>query len=275
MVGTTEVRRRLVALLLALVGVGAAVPTPAGAAEDRFDGNWHLNVTPYLWLPAINGTVNYSQGRGGSISAQVDPGSYLQNLDFAGMLTGEARKGNWSAFTDYIYLHLSGSNPAVKSVSDPAGNVQVPVNLGGSTSVISNVWTLAGGYTVWHEAPGHLEVFVGTRLLNFDSSVGWNFSTPIGLITPGGKVSQTLTKWDGIAGLRGQIRFGESKWFMPYYADIGAGSDNWTWQAILGVGYRFGWGELSLVVRSLSYYFDDDKLDLRMTGPALGATFTF
>ena len=71
------------------------------------------------------------------------------------------------------------------------------------------------------------------------------------------------------------MRFGDGKWFMPYYADIGTGSNQWTWQALLGVGYRFGWGELSLVVRSLSYYFDDDKLDLRMTGPALGATFNF
>jgi hypothetical protein len=178
-------------------------------------------------------------------------------------------------FTDYIFLHLSGSNPAVKSVSDPAGNVQVPINLGGSTNVTSNVWTLAGSYTVWRAAPGHLDVFAGTRFLNFDTTLGWNFSTPLGLITPGGKISQTLNKWDAIAGFKGQVRFGETNWFMPYYADIGTGSDNWTWQAILGVGYRFGWGELSLVVRSLSYYFDDDKLDLRLTGPALGATFAF
>ena len=76
-------------------------------------------------------------------------------------------------------------------------------------------------------------------------------------------------------GVKGQVRFGDGKWFMPYYADIGTGSNNWTWQAILGVGYRFGWGELTFVVRSLSYYFDNDKLDLRMTGPALGATFSF
>jgi hypothetical protein len=261
-----------------LVAWAILVPAAAASAyagDDSFDGNWHFGVTPYLWLPYVDGTVNYNLGRGGSINAQVDPGSYLQNLDFAGMFIGEARKGDWSVFTDYIFLHLSGSNPAVKSVSDPAGNVQVPINLGGSTNVTSNLWTLAGSYTVWRAAPGHLDVFAGTRFLNFDTTLGWNFSTPVGLITPGGKISQTLNKWDAIAGFKGQVRFGETNWFMPYYADIGTGSDNWTWQAILGVGYRFGWGELSLVVRSLSYYFDDDKLDLRLTGPALGATFAF
>ncbi len=251
------------------------IAVPSRAAEDMFDGNWHFGITPYLWLPDINGTVNYSVGRGGSISAKVDPGSYLENLDFAAMLNGEARKGNWSVFTDYIFMHMNGHDPAVKSVTDPVGNVQVPINLSGSSNVTSNIWTLAGGYTVWRDAPGHLDVFAGVRLLNFDSTLGWNFSTPVGLLTPGGKVSQTLNKWDGIVGFKGQVRFGESNWFMPYYADIGAGSSNWTWQAILGVGYQFKWGNLLLVVRSLSYELDNNKLDLRLTGPGLGATFTF
>jgi hypothetical protein len=85
-----------------------------------------------------------------------------------------------------------------------------------------------------------------------------------------------LNKWDAIAGVKGEVRFGESKWFMPYYADIGAGSSNSTWQAMLGVGYRFAWGDVVFVVRSLSYNFNDSsQLDLRMTGPALGASFKF
>ena len=71
------------------------------------------------------------------------------------------------------------------------------------------------------------------------------------------------------------MRFGESNWFMPYYADIGAGSSNWTWQAIPRRGLPFKWGKLLLVVRSLSYELDNNKLDLRLTGPGLGATFTF
>jgi hypothetical protein len=87
---------------------------------------------------------------------------------------------------------------------------------------------------------------------------------------------QILIEWDGIIGLRGEVRFGESSGFMPYYADIGAGSNSSTWQALLGVGYRFGWGDVVLVVRSLSYDFTDDtQLHLRMTGPALGASFRF
>ena len=45
------------------------------------------------------------------------------------------------------------------------------------------------------------------------------------------------------------------------------------WQALVGVGYRFGWGETTLALRSLSYDFDDKDANLRFTGPALGVTF--
>ncbi len=269
---TMPVRRWLAATVLGTAGWLAG---SAGAAPDMFDGNWHFGITPYLWLPAVDGTVNYSAFGGGTLNAEVDPGTYLQSLDFAGMLIGAARKGEWSVFTDYIFLHLTSDRSPVRYVTNPDGSVDVPLGIAGSANVTSNVWTLAGGYTVWRGEAAFVDLYAGVRLLNFSSTVGWNFATPVRTLPPGGSISQTLNKWDGIVGFKGQVRFGDSKWSMPYYFDIGAGSNNWTWQALLGVGYGFGWGELSLVVRSLSYNFNDDKLDLRMTGPALGATFTF
>ncbi len=69
------------------------------------------------------------------------------------------------------------------------------------------------------------------------------------------------------------MRLGDGDWFIPYHADIGTGSSNWTWQALLGVGYGFDWGDVSLSIRSLSYDFNDKDADLRMTGPTLGASF--
>ena len=273
MIRARAMGRRLAASLLA--GLTLAAMPPTYASQDSFDGNWHFNVTPYLWLPYVDGTVNYSVGRGGTINAEVDPGSYLQSLDFAGMVTGVARKGQWSVFTDYIFMHFSSDRSPVRYVKDPIGNVDVPLSIAGSASVVSNVWTLAGGYTVWRGESAFADVFGGVRLLDFQSTIGWNFATRVITLPPGGSTSETLNKWDAIAGFKGQVRFGDSKWSMPYYVDIGTGSNNWTWQALLGLGYEFGWGELSLVVRSLNYYFDDDKLDLHLTGPALGATFRF
>ena len=270
-----EMKRHLAALLLGTAAVAAAAP--ASAEEDLFDGKWHFSLTPYYWLPVINGTVTYNSpaSGGGSISAGIDPSSYLASLDFAAMVNGEVRKNNWLVFTDYMYVHFGGDESAVKSVTGPGGFVQVPINIGGSATLLTNVWTLAGGYAVVHEPAGDLAVFAGTRLLNFSSTVNWNFAGPIGSLASSGSVAETKNLWDGIVGVKGQVRFRENKWFMPYYADIGSGSNNWTWQAELGAGYRFGWGDVVLTMRSLSYYTDDNQLVLRMAGPALGASFKF
>jgi hypothetical protein len=276
MITAVEVRRGLTVTLFATIAVVAAMP--AGAEEDKSDGKWHFTVTPYLWLPDINGSVTYTNpaGAGGSVSTDLDPSSYLNSLDFAGMFEAEARKDNWLVFTDYIYVHTGGHTSSVKSITGPGGLVTVPVNVGGSNSVVTNVWTLAGGYSVVHTPAVSLDLFAGTRLLSLSASANWNFNGPTGGLARAGHVEQTLTEWDGIVGLKGEVRFGESKWFMPYYADIGAGSDNWTWQGLLGVGYRFSWGDAVLAVQSLSYDFSDShQLNLRMTGPALGVSFRF
>lgn len=269
--------RRLGALLFgAIVAAGAAA---ARAEEGKAATEWQFRITPYLWLPDISGTLTYTNvaGSGNSISAQVDPSSYLESLDFAGMFTAEARKGNWFLFTDYIYLHLSSHESAAQSITGPGGFVQVPVNVSGSQSVISNVWTLAGGANLLHEPAVSLDLFGGARLLNMSANLSWDFAGPTGSVPIAGNASQTFNEWDAIVGLKGEVRFGESHWFMPYYADVGGATSNFTWQALLGVGYRFGWGDVVLVVRSLSYNFDskDNQLDMRLTGPALGASFKF
>ena len=269
--------RRLTALLLGLILVVAAGAVRAD--EAKADNEWHFKITPYLWIPDISGTLTYANvsGSGASISAQVDPSSYLQSLDFAGMFTAEARKGGWFLFTDYIYLHLSSHQSAVQSITGPGGFVQVPVNVSGSQDVVSNVWTLAGGANLLHEQAVSLDLFGGARLLNLSADLSWNFTVPTSALAKSGNASQTFNEWDAIVGLKGEVRFGESHWFMPYYADVGGATSNFTWQALLGVGYRFGWGDVVFVVRSLSYNFDskDNQLDMRMTGPALGASFRF
>lgn len=51
--------------------------------------------------------------------------------------------------------------------------------------------------------------------------------------------------------------------------DIGTGSDNATWQALVGVGYRDGGGEPLLAAPSLSYDVSDKGEDAnkRISGP--------
>ncbi len=274
MTRTIGVKQHLAAWLFGAMLIVFALR--AGAVEDMFDGKWHFALTPYLWLPDMTGTVTYQNpsGAGGSLTATADPTGYLQSLDFAAMFAAEARKGEVLIFTDYIYLHLGGQDAAVQSVTGPGGDVQIPINQSGSWSAVANVWTLAGGFSILHNPGGFLDLFAGMRLLNFSSSVGWSFSAPVGALSSSGSVSATDNIWDAIVGLKGQVRLGESNWFVPYYADIGGASSNWTWQAALGVGYHLDWGDAVFLVRNLSYNVND-KLDLRMTGPVFGVTFKF
>ncbi len=264
---------------VAFAAVTACLPAmPAVAAEDPFDGNWRFSVTPYLWLPSISGSTTFVAPNGGgtSLSTDVNADSYLSSLKAAFMITGEVRKGEWSAFTDYIYLSFDNQKSAVRGVTGPLGNPIGSIDAGSSGSLKGSVWTLAGSYTAWRDKGSQLDVLAGFRYLSLEGKLNWSLAGPLGALTPTGTVSKDFDKWDGIVGVKGRVKFGDTPWFMPYYADIGSGAANWTWQALLGVGYQYGWGAVTLSVRNLSYTFNgSDKSDVRFTGPALSATFAF
>src|SRR4030095_3131154 len=104
MAGATRLWRRLVPLL-ASSGLVAFPGTSAQGAENPYDGNWHFMLTPYLWLPSVDGQLTFDvPGSGGSPDFTVRAGNILENLDIAFMATGDVRKGGAMLFTDFIYL---------------------------------------------------------------------------------------------------------------------------------------------------------------------------
>lgn len=273
-----EVARRNWAVPALAIGLLATPCANAQSADSSAD-RWQFSVTPYLWLPSINGTLKYRPPPGSSGSPDVDVGSdnYLENLDIALMLTGEARKGDWAIFSDVIYLDFSNETAAVTSVSGPGGSVQFPANANTRASLKGLVWQLAASYTVSRSSMATFEVLGGLRYARLDTSVDWQFAGPIGLLPQSGSDSQTVDLWDAIIGVRGKVRLGASSWFVPYYLDVGTGSSTLTWQAYSGIGYSFKWGDLLLAYRQLYYDQTGDKLvqDMRFSGPALAATFRF
>lgn len=265
----------VLALAIGLLAAPCAVAQSGSSSADR----WQFSVTPYLWLPSINGTLKYRPPAGSVGSPDVEVGSdnYLQNLDIALMLSGEARKGDWAIFSDVIYLDFSNETAAVTSVSGPGGSVQVPANASTRASLKGLVWQLAASYTVSRSSTATFEALGGVRYSRLDTSVNWQFAGPNGLLPQSGSESQTVDLWDAIIGVRGKARFGAGNWFVPYYFDAGTGSSTFTWQAYSGIGYSFKWGDLLLAYRHLYYDQTNDKLvqDMRFSGPALAATFRF
>ena len=262
---------------------GAGVLASGGAASaadvDMYDGQWRYSLTPYAWFPNISQTLQYSTPLGGgkTVEVEVKPDSYLSDLDFALMGTFEARKGDWALAMDLIYNDFSDQDGTIKTVRGPRGRESSPIDANLNVDIQALIWTGIGSYTLARSTAGTLDVFGGVRYLGLETSTDLSFSGPDGVLGRSGGTSDKINVWDGIVGLRGEVRLGDSgDWFLPYYLDIGAGNySNWTWQGWAGLGYRFGWGDLVLVYRNLSYSTSGDEIieDMRMAGPALGATF--
>jgi hypothetical protein len=244
-------------------------------------GPWSFSITPYLWLPNIDGTLKYSvpPGTGGSPSVQVGPNDY----QFVIMISGDVRKDRWSAFTDLIYLDFSTGKSAVTGIDFGGSSVSSSADVGTSTSMRGVIWTLGAGYAALPDRPMTLDVFGGLRYAGLKASTDWKLAVDVtgpggGQTFPrAGSVSERMDLWDGIVGAKGRVWIGGSDWSVPYYLDGGTGSSNLTWQGIIGIAYSFKWGEATLAYRDLYYDRGSDKLlqDMRLSGPTLAATFRF
>jgi hypothetical protein len=267
-------------------GLAAAISLTALPlkAEQPSDG-WTFAVTPYLWLPNVDGTLKYSPPPAGSGGPEVGvgPNNYLENLNGALMLSGEARKGRWSIVSDLIYLNFAKEESSVRSVDFGGPVVASSVDVSTRSSLDGLQWLLAGGYTAMQAPRLQLDVLGGVRYLGIEARSDWQLTADVAGPGPGqtfpatGNISERTDLWDAIIGVRGRVRLGESQWFMPFHLDLGAGSSTFTWQGLLAISYAFKWGDATLGYRHLYYDQSDDKLfqDFRFSGPTLGATFRF
>jgi len=259
----------------------------SAAADDDADG-WQFKLTPYLWLPTISGKLNYELPPGGGGAPQIDvgPTDWLELLNGAFLLQGEARKDRFFVFADAVYLGLESDNDRVASVSPGPGDlipVDVSVNLATKTDVDGFTMTVAGGYNVHKDDRSSVDLFGGARYFGMDTKTSWNLSADIELPGGGtvlsrqGSIEGDVTSWDVIIGIKGQQRLGNGNWSLPYYLDVGTGDSDLTWQAIAGVSYAYGWGDLIMSYRHFEY--DGGPLGLMegfsFSGPLFGAQFSF
>ena len=283
----SKMRRRYCrqALLSAVFVTFLVLFLPLITLAQSPSNQWQFAITPYLWLPNIDGTLKYNvpPGTSGRPEVKVGPNDYLENLDFAVMINAEARKARWSVFTDVIYLDFSKETSKVKSIDFGGNVVSSSMDVGTESSLKGAAWTLAGGYSVLQGDLGRLEIFAGFRYFGLKASTDWQLTATVTGPGPGrvfqrsGSISQSEDLWDGVIGLRGRLNLGGSKFYVPYYLDVGTGSSEVTWEGVVGLGYGFKWVDIVLAYRHLYYDMDDDNLvqDLRFSGPALGLTFRF
>ncbi len=281
--GKSGTVRRLVLACGVLAALMTSNPVSAdgtGAVDssDPYDGDWHFALTPYAWIPGMSAKLEFNAPPPDSGRAQVDlnatPINLLTHLKFAFAGFADARKGDWDVLTDFIYFKLGGNSATAKEITGPGGLVEIPVNLNTRVGFSSVLWTAGAGYSLYHFGNTSIDAFAGFRTMISEPSLQWNFAGPLSLFPQSGNVSEHEQAWDGLIGLRGRIGFSGSRWFIPYYTDIGTGQSNLTAQAQTGVGYVLSFGDLQLTYRYLYYQPGGGQPinHLSVNGIALGAT---
>ena len=256
--------------------VVALLATQSSWAEDSDD--WRFHAVVYVYLPSLDSETTFPSSGGGS-SATVDASKILDNLNFVFMGSLGADKGSWGMFTDVIYLDIGDSESPSRDFS--IGGGALPVGLDATIHYDLNgwLWTLAGSRRV-ASAPGYeLNLIGGARLIDVDQAVDWQLSGNVGSIALADRTGDRTTgvnNWDAIVGLKGRAKLGEQRrWFVPYYFDVGAGESSLTWQAMAGVGYAFGWGDVMLAWRHIDYDMKSAKSieSLTLDGPGVAVAF--
>jgi len=270
-------RSRLAIQILGLCSLSVAGLAPATLSAREISDDWQFGAAIYGWFPDIGG--NTALPPRGSSSFAIDIGTILDHLEMTGQGSFAIQKGHWGAFTDLIYLDVGASKSGTRQLE--VGGNPLP---GGVTADLdfdlkTTIWMLAGNYRIAGGPEGSFDLLAGARLASFKQTLDWEFAGNLGPIAPPprtGSRNASVDQWDAIVGLKGRRFLGsEHKWVVPYYVDVGAGDSDLTWQAALGLGYAFQWGDVELVWRYLDYDLASGGPieDMNFNGPALGATF--
>lgn len=270
---------------LGTVFVTASVATASAQTAPSAEPGWTFSVTPYLWLPSIDGEFRYRpSGATGATDVDVGSSSLLDSLSAAAMIAAEARNGRVTIFTDFIYLDFRDDGGSVASAQAGGSNGTVSAVVGSSSEsrLTGSLWSLGGGYTVAAGEWGHFDATAGFRLLSVDA----RSDVTVGAALTGQnqsvagaqaiRLGRSETLFDGVVGGRGRFVLGGG-FHIPYAFDVGAGSSRLTWQASAAVGYQTGWAGVALGYRHLYYDQGGDNLlqGFTFSGPFVALNFTF
>ena len=218
----------------------------------------------------------------------IDFNDIIDNLDMTFMGVFGARNGKWSILTDVIYLGIGKDDISYSAAIPvgPLGRSSVYFDVDADVKIKSWIVTPAVAYTVIENEKMKMDVVGGARYLYLKADAKLNITAELDvqLINNGivrtGEINPRIIEsghvWDGIVGVRGQVKMNE-KWYFPYYADVGTGDSDLTWQATAGVGYRFQRFDLVIGYRYLDWEFDDSSVfnDMNISGPYAGFKFVF
>jgi hypothetical protein len=198
---------------------------------------WKFSLTPYLWLPGISTEAPLPETNS---SSEVTAGDVLKHLSGIAMLSGQARYGKWGLLADAA--HAEFTDEYVRG-----GNV---ISTSSTATVKLTTFTGAVSYNVLHEPQISIDTLVGVRTVNVKADWRIDFNNIDDLT-----LSKRARATDPVIGIKGRSRIQSTDWYIPFYFDMGGqgGRTDMTWQALIGIGKAYPWGDVMLGYRALYY----------------------
>jgi opacity protein-like surface antigen len=254
--------------------------TPDRAIAEASADRWQWDATVYLWLPTLDGDTSFPPDDDGP-SIDVSADQIIDGIEFVFMGALEGRRGPWGVATDVVYLDLGASKKATRAFG--IGRIDIPATVTADMTldVTGWLWTVHGTRTVIDQDAIAMNALVGARMLTLEEELQWTFNGDISslpLTERSGTSRAKETQWDGVVGMKGRATLDAKRhWYIPYYADVGTGESDLTWQVMVGLGYSFDTIAVTGVWRYLDYDLGDNTpmQSLTFNGPALGITFRF
>lgn len=247
----------LVAGLLFVAICALGLPANSSAAE----GGWHTSGQLYFWMAGANVT----QSDGQEIEADFDDVIDEVELGFMGTLA--TRKDRWSWFGDLIFVAVDARDTV------PVSGPGIPGPIDADLKFEQDVWIVnaGGGYSMSESDSHRVDFAFGARYFDLETDIGVDLG-----IGGGVEVNDSSNVLDGFIGIKGYTDLSD-RWYMGYYADIGTGKSDFTWQALIDFNYRLSKLDIGAGYRILEWQFDGKGLldDFRMSGPYVGLIFNF
>lgn len=229
--------------------------TFGGGPPDR----WMLGAEVYLWGASVGGDTR----SGDSIDIGFD--ELIKDLEVGFMGTLAASRGEWTLFADMIYLDVSDDIRQTVRFRGDRFRVGADIDLQGFVS------TLGGAYRFYQTDTSRFNVTFGARYLWLDVDVRGNIDNVRRF-----RIGDSGSVWDGVIGFRGKTDLDE-RWYLTYYADVGTGDSDVTWQALAAINYRCYRYDIVGGYRYLKWDFDHSPYfdDLDLSGIFAGVKFSF
>lgn len=236
-----------------LMAGGDIAPVEPVVAQEIVSDDWEFKAGLYGFMPDMGGET----ASGADIDYPFN--DILDDLKMGFMGTFAAQKGKWGFQTDLLYMNVGR-----KGANDKASiGLQILIS------------TNTGSYRVVESGPWEVDVLGGVSYtyLAGNLNIDPDHHDPL-------EADGLVNIWNALVGFNGDYNIDES-WYIPFFAVIGTGDTDFTWQANTGVGYRTGNWEITALVRYLDYQFDDsDKAgkalnELNSIGPQIGFNYKF